>query len=372
MKKFSFTFFLIAGLALVLLLIFGSKIMQFRAMAAGGEAMGPAAESVATFIAEEQIWTRSIEAVASVEPTQGVLLEAEVAGLVESIHFVNGQQVEAGDVLLQLDAEVEQAELKAAQAVARLAEVELERARRLRASGNVPQSELDRATADAAKTKANIENIEARIARKIIKAPFTGKVGIRRVNMGQYLGQGAAIVALQANKQVYVNFTLPQQALREIDCGLSLKLSCDAFPEAIFEGEVTAISPELDPATRSIKVQGTLDNPDGLLRTGLFVRVEIMLAQKDRVTVVPATAILYAPYGNSIYKVETTDEGSFAKQSFVRTGIRRGDFVSIEKGVELGESIVSAGAFKLRNGVKLTVNNALAPEPKIAPTPDNS
>jgi membrane fusion protein (multidrug efflux system) len=372
MKKFSFTFFLIAGLALVLLLIFGSKIMQFRAMAAGGEAMGPAAESVATFIAEEQIWTRSIEAVASVEPTQGVLLEAEEAGLVESIHFVNGQQVEAGDVLLQLDAEVEQAELKAAQAVARLAEVELERARRLRESGNVPQSELDHATADAAKTKANIENIEARIARKIIKAPFTGKVGIRRVNLGQYLAQGAAIVALQANEQVYVNFTLPQQALREIKSGLSLKLSCDAFPEAIFEGKVTAISPELDPATRSIQVQGTLDNPDGLLRTGLFVRVEIMLAQKDRVTVVPATAILYAPYGNSIYKVETTDEGSFAKQSFVRTGIRRGDFVSIEKGVELGESIVSAGAFKLRNGVKLTVNNALAPEPKIAPTPDNS
>lgn len=372
MKKFLFILSLLAGLALVLFLVFGTKIMQFGAMEEASAGMGPPPETVATFTVEAQTWTRSIEAVGSIEPTQGVLLETEVAGLVEAINFVNGQEVQAGEVLVQLDVKVEQAELKAAQALARLAEVELERAERLRTGGNVPQSDLDRAVADEAKTTADVENIKARIARKTIRAPFTGKVGIRRINLGQYLPQGAPIVALQANQQVYVNFTLPQQALGQIESGLSLKLTSDAYPETTFQGEVTAISPEIDSATRSVQVQGTLQNTDGLLRAGLFVRVEVTLPQEDHVTVVPATAILYAPYGNSVYKVESTDEGLIAKQHFIRIGARRGDFVSVEQGVEVGDPVVSAGAFKLRNGINVVVNNELAPKPELAPTPDNS
>lgn len=372
MKKVLFSLLLVVGLVLVLLFVFGTKVMQFGAMGASSESMGPPPETVSTFIVEEQTWTRRLQAVGSVEPTQGVLLEAEATGLVESINFTNGELVKAGEVLVQLDIKVEQAELQAAQALARLAEVELERAQRLRKSGNLPQSDLDRAIADESKTRADVENIKARIARKTIKAPFTGKVGIRQINLGQYLPQGAPIVALQANEQVYVNFTLPQQALGEIESGLKLKLTSDAFPKSSFEGEVTAISPEIDPATRSVEVQGTLDNPDGLLRAGLFVRLEVTLPKEDTVTVVPATAILYAPYGNSIYKVETTDEGQVAKQHFVRTGKRLGDYVSIEKGVAIGDSVVSAGAFKLRNGIKVTVNNDEAPEPELAPTPNNS
>jgi len=341
-------------------------------MGAAGGGMGPPPESVSTFTVEAQTWIRSIKAVGTIEPIQGVLLEAEVAGLVEAINFENGQMVEAGDVLVQLDVKVEKAELQAAQALARLAEVELERAQRLRKSGNVPQSDLDRAVAEEEKTKADLENIKARIARKTTKAPFTGRVGIRHINLGQYLAQGAAIVALQANEKVYVNFSLPQQALGQIKSGLSLALTSDAYPESNFKGSVTAISPEIDPSTRSIQIQGTLDNPDGILRAGLFVRVEVTLPEQDTVTVVPATSILYAPYGNSIYKVESTEAGLVAKQHFVRIGTRRGDFVSIEKGIEVGEKIVSAGAFKLRNGISVTVNNKLAPDPKLAPTPDNS
>jgi membrane fusion protein (multidrug efflux system) len=372
MKQFVFIFSLLAGLALVLFLVFGTKISQFRAMGAAGEGMKPPPESVATFTVEEQTWKRSIDAVGSIEPTQGVLLEAETAGLVESINFENGQTVEAGSVLVQLNIKVEQAELKAAEAVARLAEVELERAQRLRKGGNVPQSDLDRAIAQEEKTKADVENIKARIARKTIKAPFTGQVGIRRINLGQYLAQGAPIVALQANQRVYVNFTLPQQALGEIESGLPLTLISDAYPEVTFEGKVTAISPEIDPKTRSVQVQGTLENPDGLLRAGLFVRVKVALPQQDRVMAVPATSVLYAPYGNSVYKVEAGEEGLIAKQHFIRIGTRRGDFVSIENGVEVGDDVVSAGAFKLRNGINVNVNNELAPKPELAPTPDNS
>ncbi len=372
MKKFLFIISLLAGLTLVLVLVFGTKALQFRKMDAASVGRTPPPQSVSTFTVETQTWKRNIEAVGSIEPTQGVLLETEVAGLVESINFENGQAVKAGTVLMQLDVKVEQAELKAAEALSRLAEIELERAMRLHKGGNVAQSDLDRAIANEEKTKADVENIKARIARKTIKAPFTGNTGLRRINLGQYLPQGAPIVALQANQQVYVNFTLPQQALGKIESGLSLVLTSDAYPEARFEGTVTAISPEIDPATRSMKVQGTLANPDGLLRAGLFVRVEITLPQEDRVLVVPATAILYAPYGNSVYKVESTDEGQIAKQHFIRIGTRRGDFVSVEQGVEAGDQIVSAGAFKLRNGISVTVNNELAPKPELAPTPDNS
>ena len=372
MKKFLFIISLLAGLALVLFLVFGTKVLQFSAMGAASAGMGPPPESVSTFTAEAQKWKRSIEAVGSIEPTQGVLLEAEVAGLVESINFENGQAVKAGAILVQLDVKVEKAELRAAEALARLAEVELERAQRLRKGGNVPQSDLDRAIADEEKTKADLENIKARIARKTIKAPFTGTAGLRRINLGQYLPQGAPIVALQANQQVYVNFTLPQQALSEIESSLPLTLTSDAYPETSFAGKVTAISPEIDPTTRSVQVQGTLDNTEGLLRAGLFVRVNVTLPQEDHVTVVPATSILYAPYGNSVYKVESTEKGLIAKQHFIRIGTRRGDFVSVEKGVEVGDPVVSAGAFKLRNGINVIVNNELAPKPELAPTPDNS
>lgn len=372
MKKLIFGLILVASVALVLFLVFGTKILQFRAMGAADAEAGPWPETVSTFIVEKQVWERSVEAVGSIEPTQGVLLETEATGLVESINFENGQRVEAGDVLVQLDIKVEEAELRAAEALARLAEVELERATRLRKTGNVPQSDLDRAVAEEERTKADVENIKARIARKTIRAPFSGSVGIRQINLGQFLQVGAAVVPLQANETVYVNFTLPQQALADIENGLPLVVTSDAFPERVFEGIITAVSPEVNVATRAVEVQGTLENPDGELRAGLFVRAKVTLLEEDEVTVVPATAILYAPYGNSIYKVEAGENGQTAVQYFIRTGKRRGDFVSVEKGVEVGDEVVSAGAFKLRNGISITVNNELKPDPQTAPTPDNS
>ena len=377
-KKIIFGVSIFGSLALVLLFVVGTKKLEFKAMEDAGKRMGPMPESVSTFIAERQSWVDSLQAIGSVEPVQGVRLDAEVAGVVRAINFENGQQVEAGDLLVQLDIEVEQAQLRSNEAIARLAEVEFKRASTLRESGNVPQSQLDRAIADLEKTKADVENVKAVIDRKTIRAPFSGRVGIRQMNLGQYVSQGAPIVTLQSDEQVFVNFTLPQQAIARIAPGMQVSLSSDVYPDRTFKGSLTAISPQIDPITRTVKVQGTLDNPDGLLRAGLFVKVTVTLPVKNEVLVVPATAIVYAPYGNSIYKIESqVDEASgarstVAKQSFIRIGKRTGDFVSVLEGLEVGDEVVSAGAFKLRNGIQVIINNDMAPAPKLTPEPKNS
>jgi membrane fusion protein (multidrug efflux system) len=366
------------GLALVLFFVLGTKKQQFDAMKAAGQQRGPRAESVASFIAAQQSWEQQLQAIGSIEPVQGVRLDAEMGGVVRAIHFENGQAVGAGDVLLQLDVAVEQAQLRANQATARLAEVEFKRATTLRESGNVPQSQLDRALADLEKANAEVENVQAIIDRKTLRAPFSGRVGIRQINLGQYVAPGAPIVTLQSYQQVFVNFTLPQQALAHITPDLQLSLRSDVYPGQIFDGRLTAISPEVDPITRTVQLQGTLDNPDGRLRAGLFVKVTVTLAQKDEVLVVPATSIVYAPYGNSIYKIDTQLDAAtgaprtVAQQSFIRIGKRRGDFVSVLEGLAAGDEVVSAGAFKLRNGTPVKINNDLAPTPELAPDPDNS
>ena len=377
-KKVIFGISLAAGLGLVLLILLGTKALQFGAMAEAGKNGGPWPEAVSTFIVEQQIWEQSLSAVGSIEPIQGIELEAEAPGIVKAINFENGESVEKDALLVQLDVQVERAQLRAAEAIARLAEVEYERAKTLRSSGSVTQSQLDRAIADQEKAIAEVENLKAVIDRKTIRAPFTGKVGIRQINLGQYVPQGATIVSLQANEKVFVNFTLPQQALARIKTGMTVELTSDVYQGKVFTGEITALSPQLDPITRTVEVQGTLDNQEGLLRAGLFVRVNVALPEQNEVLVVPSTAILYAPYGNSVFKVETAideagnETGLVVKQHFVRIGERRGDFIAIKQGLEAGDQIVSAGAFKLRNNSSVMINNDLAPEPKLDPTPDNS
>lgn len=378
LKKSRFVFALIITLGFVVFFLVGTKGAQFDAMAEAGKLAVPPLSTVSTFTVEEQTWENSLTAVGSIEPVQGVELEAEIPGIVKAINFKNGQSVAEGDLLVQLGVNVEQAQLKAAEATARLATVELDRAERLIATGSVTQSQLDKAIADQESAKANVENLKAVIARKTIRAPFAGEVGIRQINLGQYVPLGASIVSIQSNDQVFINFTLPQQALAKISTGMEVDLSSDVYPEESFKGTVTAISPQVDSVTRTVEIQGTLDNPDGLLRAGLFVRVSVTLPEKNVVTVVPATAILYAPYGNSIFIVEaaTNEDGEQAghtvKQSFIRVNAHKGDFVSITKGLAVGDEVVSAGAFKLRNGSRIVINNDLAPKPELAPTPDNS
>lgn len=376
LKKTLFIVGLFLTIGAVIAFLIMTKGAQFNAMAEAAKNAGPPPESVSTFRVEQQVWQERLEAVGSIAPVQGVTIEAEIPGVVQSINFENGQRVEVGDLLVQLDVDVERAQLKAAQASAKLAETELKRSERLIQSGSITQSQLDRAIADYENASANVENLEAVIERKTIQAPFSGKVGIRQINLGQYVAQAASIVSLQANETVFVNFTLPQKALSKISTGMQLSLSSDVYPEQSFAGAITAISPQIDPVTRTVEVQGTLENTQGLLRAGLFVRVSVDLPKKETVIVVPTTAILYAPYGNSIFVVRPAEgqdaQGHIVSQALIRIGEQRGDFVSITKGLELGDEIVSAGAFKLRNGSSVVINNDLAPKPELNPTPDNT
>ncbi|NBB80192.1 MAG: efflux RND transporter periplasmic adaptor subunit [Verrucomicrobia bacterium] len=372
-KKIIFVLSLFVLIGLIVGFVVTTKLAQFGS--GDSSAGGPPPETVSTYVVEQQVWERGIDAVGTVEPIRGVLLENEVSGVVASINFANGEAVEAGDVLVQLDIKVERAQLRAAQADLSLAEIEFERNQRLRKNGNIPQSQLDRAIADLERAKAEVENIEAVIDRKTIRAPFDGRAGIRRINLGQFLPTGAPIVSVQAFDRVYINFNLPQSRLDKITDGLSIDVFCDGFPDETFSGEITAINPLVDPVTRSVEIQGTIENTGDLLRSGLFVRVRVRLPEDDEVLVVPSTAILYAPYGNSVYRVvdaEGDDGGKVVNQAFVRIGRRMGDLVAIESGLEAGEEIVSAGAFKLRNNAPVRINNDLAPKPEKEPTPPNS
>lgn len=378
MKKVIFIISLLVAVVLLLVFLVGTKGMQFRAMGEAGKNAGPPPETVSSTEVTTQVWQTNLRAVGSIEPVQGILIESEASGLVDEIAFENGQEVVKGDLLVQLDVDVEKAQLRAAVATVKLAELEYERAKSLRASGSVPESRLDTAAADLERARAEIDNINAVIARKTIEAPFDGRVGIRQINLGQYVPLGAPIVNLQSDENVYVNFSLPQKDLSQIKESIPLIVRSDAYPDKAFEGVLTAVSPEINVVTRSVALQGTLDNADGLLRSGLFVEIEINLPNEQEVMVVPGTAILYAPYGNSVFVIEETkkpdsDEVELtAKQKFVRIGRERGDFVSIVEGLEQGQRIVSGGGFKLRNGSTFKINNELAPEPQLNPQPDNT
>ena len=377
-KKLLFSLLVLTVLGLTIAALVLTKGSQFAAMAAAGENGGPPPSTVTVRPVETQTWKTRLKAVGSVEPIRGILVETEAAGVVETIGFENGRMVQKDDLLVQLKIDVERAQRRAAKATAALAETEFRRAEQLRASGSIPQSRLDEATADLERARAEVENIEAMIDRKTIKAPFTGRAGIRQVNLGQFVPLGAPIVNLQSDAQVYVNFSLPQRHLKALREGLTIEVGSDAFPGERFRGKLTAISPEVSNMTRNINLQGTLDNPRGLLRSGLFVEVDVVLPEEETVTIVPATAIQYAPYGNSVFIVEAPSdpqaEGASltVDQRFVRLGRTRGDFVSVVKGLEPGQRVVTVGGFKLKNGDRIRIDNEQAPEAKLRPSPDNA
>jgi membrane fusion protein, multidrug efflux system len=366
------------ALAVVALLLIsgtlvGVKALQFSTMFAAADMMAPPPETVSAVEARKESWQSSLRAIGSVTATQGVTVSAEVPGTVSRLSVESGAMVEAGAILVELDASTERAELQAAEAGLALAQANLRRARDLRSNNTIAESELDSALATANQAAAEVERLKAIIAKKTIRAPFAGQLGIRQVNLGQYLGTGAAIVSLQALEQVYVDFTLPQQRLALLEPGLTVQVTTDSFPGKELQGAITAINPELHVATRSIRVRATLDNPEFLLRPGMFTNVSVLLPQADDVLVIPSTAIIYAPYGNSVFVVEEAENGgSQVRQQFVRLGRNRGDFVTVTQGLEAGQTVVMTGAFKLRNGAAVTINNALAPEAKLAPSPADS
>ena len=374
-KKIIFT------LVIVLILVgtlAGIKGLQFKTMFAQGANFVPPPETVTTTEAKQDTWQPTLTAVGSVAAVQGVVLGAEMSGAVKNIAFESGATVRAGDLLVELDSSVEQAQLRSAMASADLARLNLERARELREKKMMSQADLDSAEAQAKQANAQIDNTRAVIAKKAIRAPFAGRTGIRQVNLGQFLDNGAAIVTLQSLDPVYVDFSLPQQDLAQLGVGMAVRVTTDAFPGQNFEGKLTAINPEVDAVTRNVRLQATLANPAGKLRPGMYVNVAAVLPQMERVLMIPATAVLYAPYGDSVFVVEdkkdekTGATGKVLNQKFVRLGKTRGDFVVVTSGLEAGQTIVTTGVFKLRNGMSVVVDNKLAPSLQLAPKPANS
>jgi len=365
---------IVAGLALVIGALVGIKAGQIGSMIKAGKSFVPPPESVTSARVEASEWEGSRAAIASLVAVRGVTVGAELAGTIREIGFESGAWVKKGAVLVKLDTSMEEAQLAAAAADAQLAKSSLERARNLRRSEANSQADLDAAEARAKQTEAQVATLQATIAKKTIRAPFDGRVAIRQVELGQAISAGAPIASLQSVNPVYADFWLPQQALAELRTGQRARMRTDIFPGVSWDGEVTTINPEVDVASRNVRVRATFPNGDGRLRPGMFANVEVLSSEKRPVLVVPATAVLFAPYGDSVFvleqkKDETGKTSTVAKSKLVRLGERRGDFVAVTEGLAAGETIVSSGGFKLRNGMPVVVNNALAPEAQLAPKP---
>lgn len=351
----------------------GAKTLQFGAMMAQAEKVAPPPEAVATAVVAPREWQPELNAVGSLSPVQGVMIKAELSGVVREVGFENGATVKKGDLLVRLDTDLEEAQLQSAEAQAGLARLDFERAKRLKTDKTIAQAELDTVESRHKQADAAVAALRATISKKTITAPFSGRAGIRKVNVGQFVEVGNPIVPLQSVDPIYADFHLPQQRLADLRPDLAVNLQTDAFEGRTFSGKLSAINTEVDEATRNVHLQATIPNPDGLLRPGMFVRTAVLLPGKKDLLTIPATSVLYAPYGNSVYAIEAgPNGGKVVRQRFVRLGPSIGDFVAVVEGLKEGEEIVAAGAFKLRGGMAVSVNNTIAPPSSVHPKPDDT
>jgi membrane fusion protein (multidrug efflux system) len=370
--------FTIIGLLIMIGLLGGIKGLQIDRMLAQGSQAAPPPETVTTTVVRTDSWESRLTAVGSLAAVQGVMVTAELTGKVVRIAFEPGTKINAGDLLVRQDTSTEEAQLRAAEATVELAKRNLERMKKLLARRTIAQSQYDDAEAQYKEAVAQADTIRAAIAKKNIRAPFAGRLGIRQVNLGQILNEGDPIVSLQSINPIFVNFSLPQQQLPRVQQGLTVRVTSDALPDQVIEGKITAINPEVDAATRNMRIQATVSNRQENLRPGMFVNVVVVLPASEKVLAVPATAVLYAPYSDSVFVVEEKESknnqqpGLTVRQQVVQLGEKRGDFVAVVSGLKSGETIVSTGAFKLRNGQSVVVDNTLAPEFKLAPEPRDS
>ncbi|HEX6094730.1 MAG TPA: efflux RND transporter periplasmic adaptor subunit [Thermoanaerobaculia bacterium] len=352
----------------------GFKYFQIKAAMA--QSWAPPPEAVTTVIARQESWGITTNAIGSVAAVNGVTVSADLPGIITEIRFTSGQPVSKGDVLVRLDMRQERAQLAAAEAQRELARLALDRNRGLAASGVVAQSNLDQAQAEFSSAEARAGEIRATIERKTIRAPFSGVLGIRQVNVGQYVAGGAPIVSLQAIRPAYVNLTVPQQQLAQLRPGMPIEVTSDALgaPET---GKIQAIDSVIDETTRNARVQAIFDNASGRLRPGMYVEARLGGGGSSQVIVVPASAISYAPFGDSVFVVEEMKgpDGKPYKgvrQQFVKLAGSRGDQVGVVSGLKPGEELVTSGAFKLRPGAAVIVNNKVQPPNSATPKPENS
>ncbi len=360
-------------------------------------AFDPPPSAVTTTVVHTARWQPTLHAIGSLEAVQGVTVAADLPGIVKEIRFESGATVRQGDILVRLVTDQEQAQLEASTATRDLAMVSLKRARDLREKNANSQSDFDTAEANEHQAEANVAAARAAIERKTIRASFNGLLGIRRASLGQYLNSGDPVVPLQSMDPIYVNFTLPQQNLKDFGVGAEVVVRTDATGDIVFKGKVNAINSMVESATRNFQAQATVANPDGKLRPGMFANVDVLLGGERDVLPIPGSAIAYAPYGDSVYIIahnvkvpaDPTVPGSKDKtletavrQQFVHLGQTQGDLVAVTSGLKEGDEIVSSGTFKLQNNAPVTVdkappqavkiNNSVKPEAEAKPKPEES
>ncbi|MBI5074828.1 MAG: efflux RND transporter periplasmic adaptor subunit [Nitrospirae bacterium] len=363
------------GLAILIVILGGIKTFQIRAMIDQGKKFVPPPETVTTASVKSETWDTALTAIGTLNAVQGVTVAAELSGKVVRVEFEPGTRVKKGDMLLRQDTTFEEAQLPGALGQVNLYVTNLERADQLFTKGLISRADRDMAVANAEQARAQAETIRATIGKKTIRAPFSGHIGIRQVNLGQLLREGDPIATLQSLDPLYVDFTLPQQQVAQIRQGLPVRVTGDALPDVTIEGRITTINPKIDVETRSIKVQATVSNRMDKLRPGMFVNLSVGLPARQKVMTIPATAVMYAPYSDSVFVVEENKDGKGGRtlrQQFVRLGEKRGDFAAVTSGLKEGETIVSTGVFKLRNGQSVVVDNKLAPDFQQAPKPENN
>ncbi|HEX7082407.1 MAG TPA: efflux RND transporter periplasmic adaptor subunit [Gammaproteobacteria bacterium] len=364
------------GIAVVIVAaIAGIKALQIAAIGEAFATQVAPPTPVNSVDVERRPWQRQVSSVGSVVAVQGTEVSTEADGVVREILFEPGSEVQAGDALVRLDDEIEQSQLRAAEAAAHLALLTFERAKRLIAENAISRSELESAEAAWKQANAEVDNLRAVIAKKVVRAPFAGKLGIRRVSIGDFLTKGTPVVSLQSLDPVFVEFSVPQRRLGELAAGQRVVATVDAYADERFTGEITAIEPQVDRATRNVRVQATFPNGDRRLRPGMFVSVDVLLERADPVLVIPATAVVHAPHGDSVFVIEPAEsaggDGLVVTERPVQLGARRGDFVVVESGVAEHERIVATGVFKLSAGMPVVVDNGLRPEFALSPSPGN-
>jgi membrane fusion protein (multidrug efflux system) len=352
------------------------KFLQIKAAIAQGSSYQPPPETVTTIIAQSAEWSGTLTAIGTVEAVHGVMVSADLSGVVKNIEFTSGKNVRQGQVLVRLETASERAQLAQAVAQRDLAQLNIERGKQLLERGVIAQAEFDRMQAEARTSEASVNAAEALVARKTIRAPFSGVIGIRQVDLGQHLNEGDAIAPLQTLDPIYVNFTLPQQDANRLRAGTVVSVVADSIQGGL-HGTVTAVNSVVDEATRNVTVQASFKNPGAKLRPGMFVDIAVDLGTSDKVIALPQTAINFAPYGNSVFVVENkkSPKGQPYKgvtQRFVKTGMNRGDQVAVLSGIKPGEEIVTSGVFKLRPDAAVTVNNKIVPANSPNPKPEDS
>lgn len=375
-------------LAAMLVLVGGIFAWRFYQISKSGKAAAAQVRppvTVSAELAREDTWQPTLRTTGSLLAVQGVMMSNESAGIVEKIGFESGDVVQKGALLVQLNVTADHAQLRSYVAAAELARQNLERAKTLRASNVNAPADLEGVQAQHDEALANAENVRAVIAKKTILAPFSGRLGLRQIDLGQFLPVGTDIVSLQSLDPIYVNFALPQQDVSKVKKGQGVELTLDAYPGQLFKGAITAFDSRLDTATRTVRVQATLENKDGLLQPGMFGTVAVLLPQQDKVVTVPQSAVTYNPYGNVIYVIESASAPALSaasggvsspvltvRQQFVKLGETRGDQVAVLSGLKPGEQIVTSGQLKLRDGVNVQIDNTVPAANDPKPTPPNA